>query len=133
MPFQLRRTSVLLLGVVHLTGCATWVTLPSGNAADVFARQEQRANAVARAPRREVFRITQRGGEQVVVTNPTVRADSLVDARVAIALSDIERVEDRRFSAGRTLALIASPFLVIGSVIVIGAATSACGQLVCGS
>jgi len=119
--------------VVHLTGCGTWVTLPSGNVADVFARQEQQADAADGAPRREVFRITQRGGEQVMVTNPTVTADSLVDARVAIALSDIERVEDRRFSAGRTLALITSPFLVIGTVIAIGVATSDCGQLVCGS
>jgi hypothetical protein len=89
-----RRGIALILLVIHLAGCSSW----------------QAVNDVGSANR---VRVTRLSGEQVELTQPTVRGDTIVAGSIAIPRSDVERLEARRLSAGRTLLLIASIPLIV--------------------
>ncbi len=106
----------MLLGTLHLCGCGAWRVLPPAEPAAMFGRWEDRDAASEDRRPREVFRITRRSGAQIELTSPAVRADSIVDDRSAVALSDVAMIEGREFSGKRTLALIATPFLVVGAL-----------------
>ncbi|MEQ1911226.1 MAG: hypothetical protein ABMA15_28765 [Vicinamibacterales bacterium] len=107
MATPARRTIALLLCVLHLTGCSTWRSASSADVVQILARA---------APRE--LRVTRRGGEEIELRNPTVSGDSIIDGRAAIAVSDIERVETKHFSAGKTLLLlVAIPVVTFGLLI----------------
>ena len=64
----------------------------------------------------EDVRVTKTDGSVVVLRNPEVRTDSIVSDVWRFPMADIQRIEVKRTSAGRTIALS----LVIPAYIVIG-------------
>jgi hypothetical protein len=109
MKQSTRRRTVLFLGMCQLSACASWRPASPGNPAEVIERE---------APSR--IRLTRRGGQQVELANPTVRADSIVDGPAAVSISDVVEVETRHFSAGRTLLLITTPILIAVGLVIVG-------------
>jgi hypothetical protein len=100
----------LLLGL-HLAGCVSWRTVPPEDHGDLFGRWAARAGG--EDTRREAVRVTRSGGEVVIFENPSIRADSIVDARGAVAFGDVERIEHRGVSAGATLAVLGVSVLLL--------------------
>lgn len=86
---------VLLMGV---TGCVSWQRVP---------RAQDGALALSTAG---PVRLTLTDGTVVVLERPRIQGDSLVGersgshARVAVALRDLERAEDRRVDGRKLLA-----------------------------
>ena len=87
-----------LVLLLCLSGCQTW-----------------RPVALAPAPlfgRKAAVRVNRVGQKPVVFAHPRVVGDSLVGRRegtslpIAMALADVQRAEERRFSLARTMSLV---------------------------
>jgi len=103
MSSRVRRGLAVLLALIHLNGCSTW--------RPVAVHPAQLAGTDVASP----LRITRQDGERVVLRNPVARADSIVGDQASVAITGIQLIEARRFSATRTLILIASvPLLFYG-------------------
>lgn len=94
------RPVALFLLVVFLAGCYTW--RPTTVSPPELIEQE--------APSQ--LRVTRRSGEQVKISDPQFRADSIIGDEIAVAVDDIREIRVRRFSTGRTLLLV----FVAGSI-----------------
>ena len=90
--------AALLLGLT-LGGCTSWRLEPGGP-----------TQAIAQHPSRTV-RVQKRGGEVLVIDDPKVVGDSIHgvmryapgEPSVAVALSDVQRVETAHIHAGKTI------------------------------
>ena len=102
------RPFVLLILIVHLQACFS-----SWQPATVSPPQ------VIEAEEPQEVRITRTNGEQVTIRSPEVWADSIAGTEggdpVSVGLSDVRRIEVKRFSGGRVIAL--------GFLMVVGAIT----------
>jgi hypothetical protein len=108
---RVRRIVCWLLLSLHLTGCVTWRTVPTEDHAQLFARWA--ARTASGNSGQEAVRVTRGDGTVVLFENPSVRADSIVDARGSMAVDEVERIEDRGVSAGATIALVGASVLVL--------------------
>lgn len=99
---------------LYLPACTTWQILPSTQLAPG-----------SETPRR--LRITLKTGEQFELDNARATADSLIgqrtmgdgetrSVRAAVAIADIQRVEDRRSNGGPGLILIVGGLLLFGLI-----------------
>jgi hypothetical protein len=110
MNARVRRGIATILLAIHLAGCSSW----------------QSVGGVGGAER---VRVTRRTGEQIELTRPTIRGDSIVAGSIAIPRSDVESVEVRRISAGRTLLLVAGIVVLFPAILVVGyAGCDTCGD-----
>lgn len=120
MTARSRRTAAVLLALVlGAAGCGTWGRRP--------VPQPSSAE-----PLPTTVRVTRTDRSVLVLHEPSVQADSLVgfagDAsprtRVAVPLSDVQRIDGRKVSvvrtAGTTLAVLA-----VGTVVLIGVTLAA--------
>ena len=71
-------------------------------------------------------------GEQVELTQPTIRGDTIVAGPIAIPRSDVERMEARRFSPVRTLLVIAAIPLIVPTLFFLGMALCDSEETNCG-
>src|SRR3990172_11569767 len=92
-------------GVMLLAACTTWVR-----------RAEEPSSLLASSQMREL-RVTRRGGGQFLLRFPFITGDSLggtlvhsatESTRITIPLRDVQSLEVRQFSKGRTIALAAA-------------------------
>lgn len=94
------RWSAILISLFSTAACSGWHQrdISSGVAPVVTGKQQAR--------------VTRRDGSSLVILAPRVEGDSLVaqgrggESRVALPLRDVERVETREVSVGRTALLI---------------------------
>lgn len=101
----LRPAAAALGGVMLLAACTTWVR-----------RAEEPSSLLASSQMREL-RVTRRGGGQFLLRFPFITGDSLggtlvhsatESTRITIPLRDVQSLEVRQFSKGRTIALAAA-------------------------
>lgn len=106
-----RRGIVLTLLVTYLAGCTSW----------------QAVGGVGGAAR---VRVTRLSGEQIELERPTLRGDTIVAGSVAIPRSEVELVEARYFSVGRSLLFLASIPVVAYGLLFLAYATcdDSCGN-----
>jgi hypothetical protein len=121
-----RGVSALLL-LIYLPACASW-HLGTPNPAQ-FVETE----------RPEQVRVTRTDGSSFTLASPSIRGDSLIgrgggglsredSARtVAVPLSDVSKVEVRKTSVGKTLAMVGG---VLAALLIIGCATTSGGGYV---
>lgn len=92
-----RRTAALVLAAVLSTACSSWHARTAPNASDSAALAHR-------------IRVTRSDRSVVVLDHASVRGDSLIGqhdgSRVAIALGDVQRVDEKRVSAVRTTVLV---------------------------
>lgn len=103
--------AVLILSVVQ--GCSSWTQQPlTAGVAPVVSTERP-------------VRVTRANGSMMVLTHPYLAGDSLVGEvgdppqRAALPLRDIQRVEERRGSAGRTAGVVGAGAGVVVIVTVV--------------
>jgi len=85
---------------------------------------------------RSTVRILRRDRSLLVLAGPRVAGDSIVGTagtppqRAAVAMADVERIETRKVSAGKTAGLVAGIYGVAALVVVLAAVAGAFGGFV---
>ena len=107
-----RCTASLLLLTLQGTACQTWHT------------EDVAPQAVLATHQPTQLRVMRTNGKQLVLQHPVLRGDTLVgigDQRqeVRIALTDIQQVATRSFSAGRTVGLAVGVAAIAGGALVV--------------
>jgi len=93
--------------LLNISGCMTWRAVP---------RASERTAGDATYPR---ARVVLRDGTALPLTDVTVRPDSVIGfagaerTRVAVAQPQVERVETRNVSVGRTIGLVGGVLAVL--------------------
>lgn len=107
-----RRTELLVLATFLVAGCSSWHSRSAPSPADSLGFGHP-------------VRVVRTDGSAIVLDPALVRGDSIVgtsgSTRVAIALRDVQRVDERRTSVLRTGALVVLGAFV--AVIALAAAT----------
>lgn len=102
--------------LLNTTGCMTWRAVPAAN--DSVAGDATFSRA----------RVVLRDGTTITLHDVTVRPDSVVGfagderTRVAVAQPQVERVETRKVSAGRTTGLVGGVLAVVALAVLIAIA-----------
>ncbi len=112
----LQRSAAAVLMSGQLAGCTSW-HLETLSAADVVAGKQPNA-----------MRVEYGESQHEVLYGPRVRGDSLVgrhdwsdkQSERAVALADVKRIATRRFSAGRTTALLLVTGAAVGVYVGLG-------------
>jgi len=119
-----RRAIALILIPLVVTGCYSWQLA------------EPTPSEYLETHHPERVRLTQGDGSTITLWNPELRGDSLRGGTgggmaqwdtiraVTIGLTDVERMEVHRFSARRTMVLVAIPFAVLAIAIIASCGSS---------
>ena len=94
------RPLALLMLAVFLAGCTAW--RPTTIAPPQVVEEEEPSRV----------RVTRWSGERVTMSNPQVRADSIIGDEAGVALANVREMEVRRPSIARSLLLV----LVAGGI-----------------
>ena len=110
-----RRTALLAFAMLVTTGCSSWHMRAAPTAADTASFAHP-------------IRVTRSDQSVLVLDHARVNGDSLVGesdgGRVAIALRDVQRIDERRVSAPRTTALVVGTALAaLAALMILAAAT----------
>ena len=114
-PIALRVACGLIV-LLNTTGCMSWRTVPA---------RDGRVAADASYPR---ARVVLRDGTTLSLTDVTARPDSVIGfvgaerTRVAVAQPQVERIETRGVSAGRTIGLVGGVLAVVALAALIAVA-----------
>jgi hypothetical protein len=113
------RTFPALLLVLSATGCHSW-----------HAQAGPTPDAIAAQTGRGLVRVTRRDHGQLVLVGARVMGDSIVGQagtppqRTAVAMADVERIDTRATSAGRTAGLVLGVAVVAFAALLVAAAAS---------
>jgi hypothetical protein len=116
----LTRAAVLATVLLQASGCSTWHTEPGVNTAALLEKHD---------PSR--VRLQLHSGQQLDLHHPTLDRDTLVGLvgpdSTRVAVSDVATVGQRRFSAGRTAALVGLSLGVLFGLAALACAADPCG------
>ncbi|HKP14648.1 MAG TPA: hypothetical protein VJT85_01220 [Gemmatimonadaceae bacterium] len=105
-----------LVALLNTTGCMSWRAVPARDAQIPGDASYRRA------------RVVLRDGTTLSLNDVTVRPDSLIGfagderTRVAVAQPQVERIETRGVSAGRTIGLVGGVLAVIALAVLVAIA-----------
>ena len=127
--FTLRRLTCCLLLPVYLAGCSSWYV------------QEVSPQQLVTEEQPKKIRVTLTDGSQLQIEQPTVSGDTLMGyevrgrrysgQQVNIPLSDVTDVAIQRTDAGKTTALIVGTVLVVGAAVVVVGYLIVCSEGAC--